>query len=216
MTCRHGKLDGCAVCEEIEQLHVQLAGCGVAAMSNTRESLACAKEVKPGTYGFSASYSDVLRCVEREIQEREAKERAEELAERRMKLVSPDQDELDGYRMFCKIPKHIHDELKAERDALQRFKSFVHSYLDSRGVPVDPPGKHADEGCRVGQRLEVLCNERDARWRRMRGGCWRRSSRAMTIVWLPFGMPSTPPCPARRSHEPRHVPTHDPAADCCS
>lgn len=162
MTCRHGKLDGCAVCEEIEQLHVQLAGCGVAAMSNTRESLACAKEVKPGTYGFSASYSDVLRCVEREIQEREAKERAEELAERRMKLVSPDQDELDGYRMFCKIPKHIHDELKAERDALQRFKSFVHSYLDSRGVPVDPPGKHADEGCRVGQRLEVLCNERDA------------------------------------------------------
>lgn len=51
--------------------------------------------------------------------------------------------------------------LLAERDALQRFKSFVHSYLDSRGVPVDPPGKHADEGCRVGQRLEVLCDERD-------------------------------------------------------
>lgn len=77
MSCHHGKLDGCAVCEEIEQLHVQLAGCGVAAMSNTRESLARAKEVQPGAYGFSASYSDVLRCVEREIQEREAKERAE-------------------------------------------------------------------------------------------------------------------------------------------
>jgi len=80
--CRHGKLDGCSVCEEIEQLHVQLAGCGVAAMSNTRESLARAKEVKPGTYGFSASYSDVLRCVEREIQEREAKELAERDTER--------------------------------------------------------------------------------------------------------------------------------------
>lgn len=43
--CRHGKLDGCSVCEEIEQLHVQLAGCGVAAMSKTpRRSQAIDRE----------------------------------------------------------------------------------------------------------------------------------------------------------------------------
>jgi len=46
--------------------------------------------------------------------------------------------------------------LARERDALLKFKSYVHGVLDSAGVPVDPPGAHRDAGCRVGQRLEFL------------------------------------------------------------
>lgn len=50
---------------EIEQLRVQLAGCGVAAMQNTLES---AKErAKEGDYGWSQSYADVCVAVDREI-----------------------------------------------------------------------------------------------------------------------------------------------------
>jgi|JI10StandDraft_1071094.scaffolds.fasta_scaffold71748_2 hypothetical protein len=58
---------------EVEQLRVQLAGCGVAAMGNTRAAIA--KAIKPGEYGWSASYGDVLRAVGREIALREDNER---------------------------------------------------------------------------------------------------------------------------------------------
>ena len=54
---------------EVEQLRVQLAGCGVAAMQNTGESVK--NRAKPGDYGYSASYGDVCRAVDREIEYRE-------------------------------------------------------------------------------------------------------------------------------------------------
>lgn len=50
---------------EIEQLRVQLAGCGVAAMQNTAESIK--ERAVEGDYGYSASYSDVCKAVDREI-----------------------------------------------------------------------------------------------------------------------------------------------------
>lgn len=52
-------------------------------------------------------------------------------------------------------------ETIAERDKLAAFKTFVHGRLDAGGVPVDPPGPHRDEGCRIGQRLDWLFAERD-------------------------------------------------------
>ena len=52
-----------AVGAEVERLQVQLAGCGVAAMSNTRESLARAREVTPDSYGWSASYGDCIAAA---------------------------------------------------------------------------------------------------------------------------------------------------------
>lgn len=61
--------DWMALQEEVEQLRVQLAGCGVAAMQNTRDSVAL--RAKPGDYGWSASYGDVCAAVDREMDLRE-------------------------------------------------------------------------------------------------------------------------------------------------
>ena len=45
-----------AQCKECEQLRVQLAGCGVAALDGSKK-----QEAKKGSYGWSASYGDVLK-----------------------------------------------------------------------------------------------------------------------------------------------------------
>ena len=52
-------------------------------------------------------------------------------------------------------------ELKAERDKLQAFKTWVHEYLDAHGVPHHPPGTHGAEGCRIGDRMDWVFAERD-------------------------------------------------------
>ena len=56
--------------EEMEQLRVQLAGCGVAALSNTHKSRE-QQRINPGDYGYSESYQDVFDAVGREIKYRE-------------------------------------------------------------------------------------------------------------------------------------------------
>lgn len=40
--------------------------------------------------------------------------------------------------------------------ALQAFKHFVHQRLDEAGVPTHPDGPHSKEGCRVGDRLDIV------------------------------------------------------------
>lgn len=48
------------------------------------------------------------------------------------------------------------EQVKAERDKLQAFKDWVHTYLDAHGVPHHPPGIHGAEGCRIGDRMDWL------------------------------------------------------------
>ena len=60
--------------EQVEQLRVQLAGCGVAAMGGTTDAV----RVKHGDYGHSASYEDVLAMRRKYDSERE---RASKLVE---------------------------------------------------------------------------------------------------------------------------------------
>lgn len=43
-----------------------------------------------------------------------------------------------------------------ERDKLQAFKDWIHTYLDRHGVPHHPPGPHGTEGCRIGDRMDWL------------------------------------------------------------
>jgi hypothetical protein len=47
-------------------------------------------------------------------------------------------------------------KIKEERDALLRFKQWVHGFLDAHGVPHHPPGSHGAEGCRIGDRMDWL------------------------------------------------------------
>lgn len=47
-------------------------------------------------------------------------------------------------------------ELESERDALQRFKDFVHKRLDDMGIPTHPDGEHSKAGCRIGDRLDII------------------------------------------------------------
>ncbi len=64
-----------AIRAENERLIVQLAGCGVAALGNTESSKA--HRAKQGDYGYSESYADVCRAVDREIELRAQLEAAQ-------------------------------------------------------------------------------------------------------------------------------------------
>lgn len=55
---------------ELEKLRMQLAACGVAAMCNTRESVAKQRIDADNPY-WCASYSDVCQAVDREMQLRD-------------------------------------------------------------------------------------------------------------------------------------------------
>src|SRR5882762_4474941 len=61
---------------EVERLRVQLAGCSIAANSNTEESQ-LANTIPIDSYGYSASYGDCLRASLRELVERQRAEAAE-------------------------------------------------------------------------------------------------------------------------------------------
>lgn len=67
------------------------------------------------------------------------------------------------------FPSTIHEayvpvvaDLIAERDALAKFKAYVHQRLDEAGVPVDPDSPHKAAGCRIGGRLDFVLAERNA------------------------------------------------------
>ena len=48
------------------------------------------------------------------------------------------------------------EEQLAER---QKFKDWVHNYLDTHGVPHHPPGTHGEHGCRIGDRMDWLMEQ---------------------------------------------------------
>ncbi len=59
----------------------------------------------------------------------------------------------------CREMTHGLAAMRAERDKLQAFKSWVHTYLDSHDVPHHPPGTHGAAGCRIGDRMDWLMAE---------------------------------------------------------
>jgi hypothetical protein len=89
-----------------------------------------------------------------------AKIRADSLARlavldrrRAIGLTVPESNE-SGAQVVCIRALDALDAADAERDKLQRFKDWCHSYLDSKGVPHHPPGTHGAEGCRIGDRMD--------------------------------------------------------------
>lgn len=60
------------------------------------------------------------------------------------------------------------DELAAQVEKLQAFKDFVHRRLDEMGIEPNPDGPHSKEGCRIGDRLDLVQQGLTAlgRWQR--------------------------------------------------
>lgn len=52
-------------------------------------------------------------------------------------------------------------EIEAERNALLKFKEYVHARLDAAGVPTHPDGPHSEQGCRIGDRLDIALSAID-------------------------------------------------------
>lgn len=75
-----------------------------------------------------------------------------------------------------------------ERDKLLAFKTWVHAYLDARGVPHHPPGTHGAAGCRIGDRLDHVFAELESL--RDRVGCPVEDGKATA--------PKSPPSRGRR------------------
>lgn len=69
---------------------------------------------------------------------------------------------LEGARLACGDWVTSQQMTADERDKLQKFKEFVHAYLDQHGVPHgDPTNEHQKAGCRIGARLDLLFAQRD-------------------------------------------------------
>lgn len=50
--------------------------------------------------------------------------------------------------------------LREQVEALQKFKDWVHAYLDGKGIPADPdPERREKSGCRIGCRMDAVFAE---------------------------------------------------------
>ena len=74
-------------------------------------------------------------------------------------LNCPGVDIRDGAKKVVAERDKARADLAVEReraDKLQAFKTFVHRRLDEMGVAEDPGGVHSAEGCRIGDRLDIM------------------------------------------------------------
>lgn len=65
-------------------------------------------------------------------------------------------DEIEVLREANKLVNQAKHEITKERDHLQAFKTWVHNYLDNKGIPANPGGPHIAEGCRIGDRMDYV------------------------------------------------------------
>jgi hypothetical protein len=84
------------------------------------------------------------------------------------------------------------EKQQAEIDALARFKAYVHQRLDAAGIPTHPDGPHSKEGCRVGDRLDLVLGENS----RLRSAmadmdaALRHAEAVINGVWYGSAMPA--------------------------
>lgn len=60
-----------------------------------------------------------------------------------------------SWLVFGVVAWQQRQRLKTVTAKFQRFKDYVHGRLDEAGVPSDPGGPHSEQGCRVGDRLDI-------------------------------------------------------------
>lgn len=54
------------------------------------------------------------------------------------------------------------DGWESRAEKAEKFKRWVHAYLDSKLVPHHPPGIHGAEGCRIGDRMDWVFDDRES------------------------------------------------------
>ena len=65
----------------------------------------------------------------------------------------PDADFIDP--LSLEAANYI-NQLQSELAAARAFKAYVHKRLDEAGIATHPDGPHSKEGCRVGDRLDIV------------------------------------------------------------
>lgn len=56
---------------------------------------------------------------------------------------------------------NFNTELLERRGKLQAFKDYVHQRLDDAGIEKEPNREHSEHGCRIGDRLDIVLEQRD-------------------------------------------------------
>ena len=130
------KVDRDALAEDVEQLRVQLACCGVIAGSNTEDSLARAMPGKDA-YGYSASLADVERCVRREIALRTERDALREEVSLRRHTMPAEYAKLLAQRDYAMEMVNVQDgQIDALRALLKVARDCIYS-LDAREIYAD-------------------------------------------------------------------------------
>lgn len=65
----------------------------------------------------------------------------------------------EDLKKLADIGDSLRTRAEDRADRLEKFKQWVHSYLDARGVPAHPDGPHSKEGCRIGDRMDLVFAE---------------------------------------------------------
>jgi len=150
---------------ELERIHVQLAGCGVAAMQNTEKSKA--ERATRWNHGWSESYESVCHAVDRELALRaelekanEARKEAQAEQERlKGKLVkSEHENERMRGLLWCKEAEQVAAVAK-EREACARL---CDSYKPVYRFAATSLGQAINASERVDPIREAILREREA------------------------------------------------------
>jgi hypothetical protein len=119
---------------ENEQLRVQLAGCGVAALGNTIEAVK--QRVSKGDYGWSASYGDVCDAVDRELKLREALSVARDsLIE--AKIVGSIAEELENPEVDISDVAQFTNEILASRSSVRNALARIDAIMSQKSENCD-------------------------------------------------------------------------------
>ncbi len=172
---------------ENERLRVQLAGCGVAAMQNTESSKA--QRVQKESYGWSESYGDVCRAVDREIELRAERDQLQAENER----LTQDRDEWRESTVMANANAASEEkrrrDMQEQRDGLaakletanQSSAHWQHQFteLKAKLVPLANNGKDAYQKLQQAAAQIVSAQSEPSKW-----GCVGPD--AQDIAWDKF------------------------------
>lgn len=87
----------------------------------------------------------------------------------------------EGETSIAGLVKQEFAEQAAEIEKLQRFKDWVHAYLDAKGIPAEIDGPHSAEGCRIGDRMDYVFAE----IARLKAALAKARELSSPVTWTP-------------------------------